>query len=218
MANFLNILGGGGNAGAGMMRGLQKKQQQQVMDSTNKIDSAFAGFDPQFFAQKEKAYMDYAMPQVQEQATEMQKQGAYKLGGQGLLKSSAALQLGESLSRAKNAATNQVGMEAMNQGNQLQEAVAKKKSDLIGEANTAADPSSSAQSAIGAASQFQSPSLFQPLGELFNGWANMYLQQKNQNAWAPVAQAANSFIPNGSATSQGGYGSSFMQPVTAVNN
>jgi len=182
------------------VRGLQKYQEAQITKATDQINNAFAGFNDAFYNKRKQAYENYMVPQLGEQYRNQQHQLGYSLSDSGLGHSSVARRLGDSLSGEFNKQRATIANNALADVGQLKQDVARSQNSLIGEANIANNPSSVAQSALGTASAFQSPSMFQPIGELFNSWGNMYLANQNQKRYAPVTAQANQY--------SAGYGSS----------
>jgi len=195
---------GGSSDAASQARQQQQLQQAQIQQATNRINNAFAGFTPQFYQQRAQAYENYAEPQLMQQYQEVSKQLLGKLANQGLLNGSAALQ-------QKGALQNDLGLQqqgiantGIQQAQQLQQQVAGEQAGLIGQANAAANPLTVAQEAIGTAANYAAPSAFQPLGQLFQNFANTYLG----------SQLASTYNPNlygfylGSGTGGQGFGSS----------
>ena|SRR5271157_116550 len=173
---------GSSNAGD-YARQQQQQQQAAIQTGMGQINQAFSGFTPQFYQGVQNAYQNYATPQVYQQYQPMQQQLDYRLANQGLMGSGADQFLHQQLGQQLGQAQQQVGNQALQQSRNLQQQVGQEKSNLISQLNTASDPSSVAQQATSMASQFQSPSAFQPLGQLFGNFANMYLANQNANAY-----------------------------------
>ena len=176
---------GGGSDAAQQARAQQQAQQAQIGQATNQINSAFSGFTPQFFQGRTQAYENYANPQLMQQYQDTGQQLLGKLTNQGLLNSSAAMQ-------EKGALQGQLGVQQQgiaNQGiqgsQQLQQQVANEQNQLVGQANAATDPLSVAQGALGTAASYAAPSVFQPLGNLFQNFANTYLGSQLANTYNP---------------------------------
>lgn len=188
----------------------QQQQQQAVQQAIGQINSAFSGFGPGFFNQAGQDYIKWAEPQVEQQYQQTEQSLQDKLANQGLFNSSAQQQeqgqLRESLAQAQQ----QVGNTAQSQVQSLQQQVAQEKANLIGQANAASDPMSIAQQAISTAAGVQAPSITQPLGNLFQGFANTYLGSQLANTYNPSLYSSFLYNPANTGGGGGGYGTTLQ--------
>lgn len=192
--------------------GIQASQQQQAAltnQSVNQINQAFAGFNPQFYQGVQDSYMNYAMPQLQQQYQGANQALGYKLANQGLMNSSAADQAKNALSGQMAQAQQQVGNQAVGQVNTMKQTVGQEQSNLIGQAQTASDPAALGTQALAVAAGTNAPSTFAPIGSMFNNFATQYLGQQNANTYNNFANAYLNTISNpglysGGSTSVGG--------------
>lgn len=193
-------MGGGGDPAA-EARKQQQQQQQKIEAATGQINNAFAGFDPAFYQARTKAYETYAMPQLNQQYQNVQS-GLYgKLANQGLLNSSAAGVEKGALQQSLAEQQQNIANAGLQQSQALQRQVGQEKANLIGQANVAADPLSVSQNALQSASGFSAPSPFAPLGQMFQGFGNMYLGSQVGNTYNPTLQ---SYMLGGSKQPAGG--------------
>lgn len=177
---------------AGNTLAAQQKQQQQLTDqAVSKINSAFQGFNPQFYQNVGQAYQNYALPQLGQQYQQTQNQLGFRLANQGLGHSSQATDLYNKLGQAKTQATQQVAQNALQQEQQLQQQVSQEKAQLIGQAQTATNPNAIGQAAIANAAGFAVPSSFQPIGNLFNQFGQLYLANQYANTYNPASTQLN---------------------------
>ena len=187
---------GCGSSSSASSAALQQQQQQQEAN-TNKavasVNSAFSGFDPAFYQKVQDSYTNWALPQLQTQYQTANNSLGYQLAGQGLLNSSAATQGQNALSAAMTQNQNQIANNAVGQSQALQQTVGQEKSNLIGQAQTATDPSSFGQSAIAMAAGTQAPSTFAPLGSMFTNFGNQYLANQNASSYNQLAQLLGSY-------------------------
>ena len=157
--------------------GIRKAQQKREADlrrSLKLIDLQFSGFGPEFYQQREQAYLGYALPEIAEQYDEARKSLVYSLANRGLRRSSAA-----ATESAKLAATNaemqrRAAETGIAESNQLRNAIEGQRANLQQLAIGGLEPQSVAVSTRMAASQYQQPSVFAPVGQLFSDFANMY--------------------------------------------
>lgn len=193
--------GGSGDAAA-----LQQQQLAQQQATTNQsvagINQAFSGFTPQFYQGVDTAYQNWATPQLQQQAQTAQNQTGFKLASQGLGNSSQAQQSYDALGQANTQAQQQIAQSGLQQSQQLQQQVGQQQANLIGQAQTATDPSAMSQSALATAGSFGAPSSFAPLGQLFNTYGNNFLGgQQAQTYNAALASLSNNPFGTNSQTS-----------------
>lgn len=171
---------GGGSDSAAEARALEEQRQARITEGMGKLNTAFEGFNPEFFKKRQDAYVNYAMPQLGSQAQQTQKQVIYGLADRGLSKSTVA-------SNQQSAFQNELALQkqgiidaAFGQSNDLQKQVEGQKSNLIAQLQASADPSSVSQQALGTAASFSAPSVYQPLSNLFSNFTNMYLANQSQ--------------------------------------
>jgi hypothetical protein len=182
---------GCGSSSSSNANAIQQQQLQQQANTDKAIagvNSAFAGFDPAFYQKVQDSYTNWALPQLQTQYQNANNSLGYKLAGQGLLDSSAATQGQNALSAAMTQNQNQIANNAVGQSQALQQTVGQEKSNLIGQAQTATDPSSFAQSAAAMAAGTQAPSTFAPLGSMFTSFGDQYLANQNASSYNQLAQ------------------------------
>ncbi|MDE2097297.1 MAG: hypothetical protein KGL39_08650 [Patescibacteria group bacterium] len=176
---------GSTNAAAGIQA--QQQQQQALTDqSVQSINSAFSKFNPSFYQGVQNAYTNWALPQVQQQYQTNQQQLGAKLANQGILNSSAANQAKNALSGAMTQAQNTVANSAVQQGNQLQQQVAQEQANLIGQAQSATNPSSLGTQAASVAASIQAPSTFSALGNMFQNFGTQYLGGQTGNSYSSI--------------------------------
>lgn len=160
---------------------LQQQQQSALTKGGAAIQNNFASkFTPQYYGQEQENYINQAEPQVAEQYRSTAANLNYKLGDQGLTRSSAAQQLGTSLNEQLAQNQEQVVNQAQQQVQGTQQQVAGEESQLYGQLQESQNPTAIAQSSANLAAQTAAPSVFAPIGNLFSNWSNMYLA--NQSA------------------------------------
>jgi len=179
---------GSSNAGD-QLAGQQAQQQQWTDQSVQNINNAFAGFTPQFYQGVGQAYQNYQMPLLQQQYQSNKDQTGFKLADQGLQNSSQAQNMYNQLNQANSQGQQQIAQGALGQQQTLQQQVSNEQANLIGQAQTATNPSAIGQQAISNAASFAAPSSFQPLGQMFNNYATQYLGNQQNNAYNPATLA-----------------------------
>jgi len=181
---------GGGDTGAGALRAEEARRQQNINEGLTEIEGVFSGFNPAFYRGREQAYINYALPQLGRQAREAQRKAVYGLGDRGLLQSSAARTLMSNLGYETNLQKQNIADEGTRQAQELRRAVEQGRSQVVAQLEASANPLLAKQQAFASASQFNAPSIFQPLGNLFQNFSTLYLANRLNQAYAPLINAA----------------------------
>jgi hypothetical protein len=134
----------------------------------------FEGFQPEFFDQRAKDYVNFALPQVADQYQTNRNAVAFGLANRGLQGSSVENQANTRLERASGQAKQNVADTGIAQANELKRAVEEARQADIAQLYQTADPSRGFQSALSNASQLRIPSTFAPLGDMFSNIARQY--------------------------------------------
>ena len=71
-------------------RKIEQARQQTISNGVSNINRAFAGFDSEFYNRRAQDYINYALPQIGEQARTAQKGLVASMNNRGLLRSSVA--------------------------------------------------------------------------------------------------------------------------------
>jgi len=153
----------------------QASRQALIQQGLGSINRAFAGFDPAFYDRQRQAVLAAQLPLVGDQFRQQRNQLVSGLAGQGLLRSSAGAGLAGALQRELAQQQTNVSNQATQAAQNLQQQIGNQKGQLISQLQQSADPTLAAQRSVEAATQFSAPSLVQPLGNLFQNWANIYL-------------------------------------------
>ena len=163
----------------------QAQQEANTNAAVSQINTAFTGFNPAFYAKAGQAYTNYALPQLQQQYQTNANNLGFKLADQGLGKSSQGQQMNNALTQANTQNTQQLAQNALGQEQTLQQQVGTEQSNLIGQAQTASDPSAIGQQAMVNASSLSAPSTFQPIGNMFSNFSTQYLANQNASTYNP---------------------------------
>lgn len=175
--------GGGSKApidnSAEIARQAEKERQARVDQSTGAIDSAFSGFNPDFYNKYQTDYTNYYYPQLDDQYGDARKRLTLQLAKTGNLTSSAGInQLGKlqgEYDTQRTGVTNQ----AIEASNKLRGDVDMRKSQLYSDARAAADPGSATSAAASAVGALQ-PSM--PTSPLANTFADFFNNIGNATA------------------------------------
>ena len=161
------IGGGGGDGGAAQARADEAARQARIKQGTQSIDKSFSGFDDNFYKGRERAYVDYARPQLNDQYTRTQQNLAYNLARQGLSASSEAARNAGELQRQYNDNAALIAGQGMDAANEARNQVEQNRSELLAQLNATSDPAAAAASAVNRANVLAAQRSFSPLGQLF---------------------------------------------------
>lgn len=219
---------GGGDGGA---KALAQQQQQQADAQTallNKqadearadsdartarisqgkqdINSAFSGFNDDYFNQLSKSYIDYAKPQLDDQYDQAKKNITYALARKGTLNSSIAGDQTALLD--KQYATNETGLQgtAADYANSAQRDVIANKNDVTNQLVSTGDADTARTAALSAAKAVAAPPSFSPLSNLFTNVSALAAQNKlasDANSYGSSSQIGARLF--GSGSSPGSY-------------
>ncbi len=166
--------GGGTPDYAGQAKKAERKRQARITSGMGAIDSAFVGYNPQFYKNRENAYVDFAMPQLAGQYRNTRNQIGFGLANRGLTQSSAAQSQWSNLARTTGEAKQGIAEAGRGQANELQRQVQTARNSLVSQLYQTADPAQAGRAAVDTAASFRTPSTFAPLANAFSGLLNQY--------------------------------------------
>lgn len=148
-------------------------------------EQTFEGFQPSFYDEREKAYLDYAMPQLGEQYRSNRDAILYGLANRGVLGGSVQNKAASDLNRATGRAKQTLADTAIGQSQELKKSVEQARQDAIAKLYTSGRPSETVQSVISTAGGFRAPSTFAPVIDLFDNLAKQYYTNLLYNNYRP---------------------------------
>ena len=166
-------------------RRLEEERQGRIKEGLGSINKTFEPFNDKFYGQRQQDYTNFAMPQLYQQLGQANRQGFYGLANRGLQKSSAADLFGSNLARETNVQKQGIVDTGIAQSQQLRRDVEGQRSNLFAQLQASADPTTASQQALSSAGQFSLPSAFQPIGNLFQNFAQMYANNQTAKAYQP---------------------------------
>ncbi len=169
--SLLSGLFGGGDTPS--TRDLLNKQIKRGNLYT-KEDKTYQGFGPDFYANREKAYMDFALPELGEQYRNQVNQTKFGLSNRGLFGSSAGNQAFSDVERANLGARRQIADTARAGAQDLRKEVESSRNSLISQLYQGVSPAQGLRSAIDTAAGFSAPNMFAPVGNFFSNLVNQY--------------------------------------------
>jgi hypothetical protein len=145
----------------------EAERQARIMQGVSNIDSAFAGFNDDFYQGYQDDYLGYYTPQIEDQYNDAVKRLTLRLAQTGNLTGSVgADQLGDLLkyyNTQKTSLTNR----ALDATNTLRGDIDSRKSQLYADNRAAADPGSAAGAAAEAVQYLQPAPPSSPLANVF---------------------------------------------------
>lgn len=160
------------------------------------------GFNDAFYNQRKQDQLNVQQPQLGQQYAQTQKGLAFQLANKGLLRSSTATNLGQSLKNEFGQQNQNLDQAAQQSANQLRSTVEGQRQQIVGQLEASADPAAALQLATGAATSLNAPSTFAPLANLFSNWQNLYLanqvgqQGQQQQMFNPYIMFGNQGVNN----------------------
>lgn len=181
-----------------------------IMKGTQSIDTALAPFDDQYFAGRQQAYVANAMPTLDQQYADAQKQLVYALSRGGLLNSSEAANRQRQLTEERARYQRDVENAAANFANQGRTDLENTRSNLLSQLTATEDPSAAATAAANKAALLSAPPTFDALGNfVFNTATNL----ENLSNVSTKGRGLFASSPTASISSAGGPGSSRVTTV-----
>jgi hypothetical protein len=165
-----------GDGGAGAMRDEAARQraeeearQGRIREGRKKIDEAFSGFDDNFYSDREKSYLDYATPQLDDQFEDAVSDLTLALARSNLLNSSARARKFKDLQKSYGLQARNIADKAKEYGSGARRSVESAKADLQSQNMSLADPALVAANAANRALAMTELPPYSPLGALFVG-------------------------------------------------
>lgn len=157
----------GGNE-AKRAREEEAARQQRIREGTTRINTIFDGqFNDDFFAGQERAFTDYALPQVQDQSAQAGRQLLFDLDRRGQIEGSARADLSAELQKRTDLQTQKVRDDARAFGTTARNNVEAARGDLISLLNATGDAEGAASSALARSEALSRPPAFSPVANLF---------------------------------------------------
>lgn len=180
-------MGWGNSDAANAARQEAFQRQQGINLGMSRINQAFSGFDDNFYNNRVKQYMAYAMPQLAGQYRGTRDRMQYNLANRGLFGGGSMQRQGNALSSEYATQAQGVAQQGQAQAQQLRKDVEGQRSNTVSQLIASADPSAAYQSALGTAATYSAPSTFQPLGPMFQNFSNAYLMNQLSNNTNPAS-------------------------------
>jgi len=159
---------------AEQQRQREAARRANIMQGTQAIDQALAPFNEDYFTGRQTAYVQNAMPALDQQFADAQKQLVYALSRGGLLQSTEAAARQRQLSEERARYERDIQNAAAEFANRGRTDVENTRSSLLSQLNATEDPTAAATAAANKAALLSAPPTFDALGNFaFNTATNL---------------------------------------------
>lgn len=161
--------GGGGSADriAREQRAEEQARQARIAQGMAAIDRNFARFDDDFYNQRGQAYLDFAMPQLDQQYDDNYRALQFALARQGIGQSSEGNQRFGRLSQEYGLQRQGLVDRSMDVQAEARRAVEDARSGLVMDLQNTANPTAAAKAALNRSAYLGMTPSMQPIGQLF---------------------------------------------------
>lgn len=157
----------GGNEAA-MARADEQARQQRIREGTTRINTIFDGqFNDDFFNAQRDNYINYAMPQVEDQKSKAGRELLFAMDRAGQTEGSARADLAGELQKRFELQSQKVRDDGLAFSTQTRNNVEGARTDLVAMLNATGDAEGAAQSAIARSAALSQPAAYSPIGNLF---------------------------------------------------
>jgi hypothetical protein len=163
---------GGASKAANQAKADEAARQATVRQGTQAVNDTFSQFNDPYFEKQRTNYLNFALPQLDDQYGKAQKTLTYALARDGNLNSSAqAYQNGE-LQKTYDTQRLSIADQGQNFANQARSSVEDARGNLISTLNATGDATQAAQSAAARAGALSAPQGYSPIGDAFGAILN----------------------------------------------
>ena len=167
-----------GSKEAAQARADEQARQDRIRRGTADINSLFdREFSDSFFDSRAKAYRDYAMPQLDDQYGETQRDLTFALTRAGLLDSSVRADKTADLSKAYDIQRQGVVDQGEAEATSARNAVEDSRANLISMLNVTGDAQGAVNAALARSTALSRPGNYSPLTQLFADFTSGLGQQ-----------------------------------------
>lgn len=157
----------GGNEAA-LARAEEQQRQKRIREGTERIKTIFDGqFNDQYFDTQRQRYIDYAMPQVEDQKSKAGKELLFAMDRAGQTEGSARADLSGELQKRFELQSQKVRDDGLSYSTQARNNVEGARTDLVAMLNATGDAEGAASSAIARSAALSQPAAYSPIGNLF---------------------------------------------------
>lgn len=158
---------GGGRGGDGGAAAREQARQQKIAQGMTNINNQFSQFNDDFYSGREQAYLDYALPQLEDQFLEAKEDLIFSLARNGRLDSNTRSERLADLEKQYNIQRTGLSDDALGFANQARANVENARSNLVSQNASLQNPSAISDLASSRALALSAAPQFDPLGSLF---------------------------------------------------
>lgn len=166
-----------GSKEAAQVRADEQARQERIRTGTEKVNQTFGQFDDKFFAGRQKAFLDYATPQLDDQHTDAQKQLTFALARSNLLDSSVRGEKAADLQKRYDLNRQGIADEAVNTATMSRNAIEDARANVLSMLNATGDVTGASNAALARATALSTPATYSPLTNLFADFTSGLGQQ-----------------------------------------
>lgn len=156
------------NAEAARARADEQARQQRVRDGTKRIGDIFdTQFNDKFFDGQRQNYVNYATPQLEDQANKAGRELLFSMDRAGQTEGSARAGLAAELEQRTGLQRQKIQDDALSMANQTRSAVEGARGDLVSTLNVTGDAEGAANSALARSTALSQPTSYSPVANLF---------------------------------------------------
>jgi hypothetical protein len=164
---------GGDDGQAAQARADEMQRQERIRSGTQRVDDIFKqNFNDDFYANRQKSFLDYATPQLEDQYGTARKQLTFALDRAGTSDSSIRAQKEGELQKLYDSKKQAVADQALSYKSQAQGSVEDARSNLVSMLNATGDAEGAANSAISRSQALSTPPTYSALGSLFTDFTS----------------------------------------------
>ena len=170
--------GGSANREAQRARADEQARQERIRKGTASIGSLFdSQFNDQFFDKRRDAYINYAVPQLDDQFGDAKKQLIFALARSGLLDSSSRGSQTAKLDKRYSLGREEIASKGLAEATGARNSVEDARSNLIAMLKATGDDQGAAQASNARAPALSKPAAYSPLSQIFTDASSALSQQ-----------------------------------------
>lgn len=181
---------GASNKAANQAAADEQARQARIRQGTVDINKTFTQFDEPFFTKQRDNYLGFALPQLDDQYGEAQKQLTFALARDGNTYSSAAAEQRAKLQKTYDQNKLTIADQGQNYANQARSNVEDARGNLIASLNATGDATQAANSAVARSAALAQPQGYSALGDLFGSFGTAFATQAANERAAAISNGA----------------------------
>jgi hypothetical protein len=193
--------GSGSDAYANEMRATEQMRQWKIRSGTDAINRNFAQFNDDFYNKRGTAYLNYAMPQLNQQHDDANRGLVFALARQGIGNSSEGNRRYGALEQDFGIARQNIVDKSIEAQNEARRSIEDARSGLLQDLYNTADPAAAAKGSVARAAYLNQPTSISPIGQLFGNTLSGLNTYREAKSDAEAYRDATTAYPLGGAPS-----------------